>query len=203
MMGIIKMNHRLTKFSSIAVVMFLIVLIQTGWVLAQQEQSTVSEKEMVERGEYLVKVGGCNDCHTPKKFTERGPVPDQSRTLSGHPANLVLPAINPDMVGPNKWILFNNHLTAAVGLWGVSFSTNLTPDDETGIGKWTEDIFINALRAGKHMGAGRPILPPMPWQEIGQMKKPDLKAIFAYLKSLPPIKNQVPAPIPPNEVGLK
>jgi hypothetical protein len=87
--------------------------------------------------------------------------------------------------------------TAWTGPWGVSFSANLTPDQNTGIGVWTEEMFIQTLREGKHMGNGRPLLPPMPWQPYGQKTDDDLKAIFAYLKSLPPMANRVPDPVPP------
>jgi cytochrome c553 len=59
-------------------------------------------------------------------------------------------------------------------------------------------MFVNALRKGQHLGAGRPILPPMPWQVLNEQSDDDLKAIFAYLKSLPPVKNQVPEPVPPS-----
>ena len=62
-------------------------------------------------------------------------------------------------------------------------------DEQTGIGLWTEDIFVAAIRTGKHMGAGREILPPMPWNYYLNASDEDLKAIFWYLKSLPPIKN--------------
>lgn len=79
----------------------------------------------------------------------------------------------------------------------MSFAYNLTPDMKTGIGGWTEDLFIQTLRKGKFMGQSRDILPPMPWQTIGQMTDNDLKAVFAYLKSLPPIENPIPAPLPP------
>jgi hypothetical protein len=85
-------------------------------------------------------------------------------------------------------------MTAWVGPWGVSYSANLTPDENTGIGLWTEDMFVEAMRSGKHMGAGRPILPPMPWMFIANLTLEDQKAIFAYLKSLKPIKNTVPSP---------
>lgn len=71
---------------------------------------------------------------------------------------------------------------------------------ETGIGVWTTEIFIKAMRTGKHMGAGRPILPPMPWFNYAKATDEDLKAILAYLKTLKPIKNAVPAPIPPTEL---
>lgn len=85
----------------------------------------------------------------------------------------------------------------------MSFSANLTPDNQTGIGLWTPDIFVKALRSGLHMGAGRPILPPMPWEMIRKMTDDDLNAVFTYLKSLPPVKNQVPAPVPPDELAAK
>ncbi len=111
------------------------------------------------------------------------------------------PPVNKSQVGPGNWVLLNEELTAFVGPWGMSFAANLTPDDQTGIGLWTEDVFIKALRTGKHMGAGRPILPPMPWFNLVQAKEEDLQAMFAYLKSLPPVKNQVPTPIPPDELG--
>jgi hypothetical protein len=70
---------------------------------------------------------------------------------------------------------------------------------KTGLGGWTEEMFIQTLRKGKFMGMSRGILPPMPWQEIGHMRDDDLKAIFAYLQSLPPIENPIPAPIPPGK----
>jgi hypothetical protein len=87
--------------------------------------------------------------------------------------------------------------TAWAGPWGVSFTANLTQDPETGLGTWTEETFVQALKTGKHMGLGRPILPPMPWPMYGQLDEADLRAIFAYLKTVPPIKNRVPEPLSP------
>lgn len=91
----------------------------------------------------------------------------------------------------------NDDLTAWVGPWGISFAANLTPDVETGLGGWTAAQFIQSMRTGKHLGVGRPILPPMPVSALAAMTDPDLNAMFAYLKSLKPIKNLVPAPMPP------
>ncbi len=90
-------------------------------------------------------------------------------------------------------------LTAWSGPWGVSFPANLTPDTNTGLrsGVWTEELFIKALRTGKHMGTARDILPPMPWKFYGQLSDDDLKAIWAYLGTIPAINNHVPDPIPP------
>ena len=165
-----------------------------------EKKGTDSKKAMVERGHYLVTISGCNDCHSPKKMTPNGPVPDEARLLSGHPADEKLPEVPTDILGPDKWgAIINNNLTGWVGPWGTSYTSNLTPDAETGTGVWNEELFIKILRTGKFMAAGRDILPPMPWQEYTKLKDEDMKAIFAYLKSLKPIKNQVPAsvPVPP------
>ena len=153
----------------------------------------------VERGKYLVMAGGCSDCHSPKIFTAQGPVPDTTRLLSGHPADQQLPPLPKGLLGPTQWgAITTNDLTAWYGPWGVSFAYNLTPDVKTGIGGWTEELFIQTLRKGKFMGMSRDILPPMPWQALGGMSDDDLKAIFAYLKALPPINNPIPAPLPPS-----
>ena len=179
------------------VILFSIVL---GGLALMAAGCTHHEQPMsqLERGKYLVTVAGCNDCHTPKIFTAAGPVFDTTRLMAGHPAGSPLPEVPKGVIGPDGWgALTNGHLTAWAGPWGVSFSANLTPDRKTGIGDWPEELFIETLRTGKFMGMSRDILPPMPWQTIGQMTDEDLKAMFAYLKSLPPIENQVPAPLPP------
>ena len=155
-------------------------------------------KAMIERGRYLVNLGGCDHCHSPKIFTPMGPIPDTTRLLSGSPSSSKLPEVPKDLLAPDKWgAVTTNDLTAWAGPWGVSFARNLTPDVATGIGSWTEGIFIKALRTGKDMGEGRAILPPMPWPSIGQSTDTDLKAMFAYLQSLKPIENAVPDPISP------
>jgi hypothetical protein len=155
-------------------------------------------QSQVERGKYLVMVGGCNDCHTPKVFTASGPSFDTTKLLSGYQAGTQLPSFPAGVLGPDKWgAATTNDMTAWAGPWGVSFSYNLTPDPKTGIGGWTEEMFIKALRTGKFMGMSRDILPPMPWQTIGQMTDDDLKAIFAYLNSIRPINNPIPVPQPP------
>jgi hypothetical protein len=154
----------------------------------------------VERGKYLTLVGGCNDCHTPKKFGPNGPEPDMSRELSGNPSMDKLPPVPKGVIGPDKWgTIANNHLGAWAGPWGVSFAMNLTSDKATGLGSWTPEMFMNAIRSGKHQGTGRPILPPMPWYWYKNMTDDDLKAVFAYLQSLPPINNPIPDPLPPDK----
>ena len=154
-------------------------------------------KTRVERGAYLVTMMGCNDCHTPWKMGAQGPEPDMTRALTGHPQDMVMPPPPPPS-GPWLWHGAATN-TAFAGPWGVSFTANLTPDPETGLGKWTEAMFIATMRTARHQGKGRPILPPMPVKMIGKANDEDLKSIFAYLQSLAPVKNRVPAPIDPPE----
>jgi mono/diheme cytochrome c family protein len=152
------------------------------------------------RGRYLVAFGGCADCHSPKVMTPQGPQPDASRMLAGHFATAPLPPVPKGVLGPppTHWgAIANNDLTAWVGPWGVSFAANLTPDKVTGIGAWTPDQFIATMRTGRHLGVGRPLLPPMPFPGVATLTDSDLKAVFAYLGSLTPIVNAVPQPIPP------
>ena len=173
------------------------VVLATVAGCARQEPSQKTEADPVKRGQYLAQVGGCSDCHTPKVFTQAGPEPDKSRLLSGHPADDKLPPVPSGVIGPDQWgAIASNDLTAWAGPWGISFSANLTPDD-SGLKNWSPENFIQAMRTGKHAGVGRAILPPMPWQGYGQMTDDDLRALFAYLQSLPPISNVVPAPVPP------
>ena len=148
-------------------------------------------------GEHLVTISGCNDCHTPKLMTARGPVLDSSLLLSGHPAQMPPPDVNRKEI-ESKGLSVTNTLTSWVGPWGISFAANLTPD-ETGIGNWTESNFIRALREGKFKGLenGRPLLPPMPWAMYQKMSDDEIKAVFAYLKSIKPVKNAVPQFQPP------
>lgn len=154
---------------------------------------------VIERGKYLVTVGGCNDCHTPFVMTEHGPAPDMTRMLSGHPESAAMPQPPRLPDGPWLWVGGATN-TAFAGPWGVSFAFNLTPDENTGIGSWTEDTFVKALRTGRHMGVSRPILPPMPWQNYAQMTDEDLEAMYAYLRTVPPIHNRVPDAVESQEV---
>ncbi len=164
---------------------------------APGEGRTGTDVDAVARGRYLVTLGGCNDCHTPKLFTAAGPVPDSSRFLSGHPAESKLPPVPPGVLGPDRWgALVTPTLTAWAGPWGVSFTANLTPDP-SGLGGWTPEQFIQTMRTGKHLGIGRQILPPMPWYDIGQLTDDDLRAVYAFLRTVKPVQNAVPAPIPP------
>lgn len=179
-----------------------VAIILLGAVLAASPgasaQPGAASKEQIRRGQYLATFGGCNDCHTPKLMTPTGPAPDQSRLLSGHPANAPLPPVPPGAIGPGQWgALTNNDLTAWAGPWGISFAANLTPDKSTGLGNWTADQFSQTMRTGKHLGAGRDLLPPMPWFDVAVLNDQDMRALYAYLRSLKPVVNQVPAPVPP------
>jgi hypothetical protein len=189
---------RLTQLMVLGVAMFSGALVRAVGADAQGATVTPEQKKArVERGAYLVGMMGCNDCHTPWKMGAQGPEPDVTRALTGHPQDLVMPP-PPPASGP--WIWHGGATnTAFAGPWGVSFTANLTPDPETGLGKWTEEMFLATMRTARHQGKGRPILPPMPVKMIGKANDEDLKSIFAYLQSLAPVKNRVPAPIDPPE----
>jgi len=147
--------------------------------------------ERVARGKYLVEsVGACGSCHTPRAGAEE----DQTKWLSGHPANAPTPKFSMEMMQQGVFISINPTYTAFAGPWGVSYATNLTPDKETGLGKWTEERFVLAMRTGQHLGdpKGRPILPPMPWKHYQSMTDEDLRSIWAYLQTIPPVRNPVP-----------
>ncbi|WP_299708022.1 c-type cytochrome [uncultured Pontibacter sp.] len=163
---------------------------------AQQNNQT-----LLKQGEHLVLIAGCHDCHTPKKMTDKGPVNDMSRALSGHPANMPPPDVDRAEM-EKKGLAVTQTLTSWVGPWGISYSSNLT-SDKTGIGNWTEKNFFLAIREGKHKGMenGRMLLPPMPWEMIANMTDEELRAVFAYLKSTKPINNVVPAAQPPVSAG--
>jgi mono/diheme cytochrome c family protein len=150
----------------------------------------------VERGRYLVASIGCADCHAPKTLGADGPEPDMTRFLSGHPESDRMPA--PPQLPNGPWMaVASANLTAWSGPWGVSYAINLTPDANTGIGSWSEGTFVKAIRTGRHMGVARPILPPMPWTAFRNLTEDDLRAIFAYLRTIPPVHNRVPEPIEP------
>ena len=120
--------------------------------------------------------------------------PDSSRFLSGYPSS---EKVLTPRAAEGPWTMHGAVTPATSGPWGVSFAANLTPDETTGLGSWTEQQFIDTLRNGRHQGRGRQLLPPMPWPAFGQMDDADLKAIFAYLRTVPKVRNKVPDPVPP------
>jgi mono/diheme cytochrome c family protein len=169
-------------------------------VAGQPATTKALDPKLVERGKYLVSAMGCHDCHTPWKVGPKGPEPDMTRALTGHPSDMVMPP--PPKLPEGPWIaLMAATNTAWAGPWGVSFTANLTPDPETGLGKWTDEMFLTAMRTGRHEGKGRPILPPMPWSMYRNLNDEDLRSIFTYLQSLKPVHNRVPQPIDPPEAG--
>ena len=133
--------------------------------------AAVAAENRVTRGEYLVRFGGCNDCHTPGYFLGK---PDPSRFLGGSNVGFDLPGTG-TFVGPN-----------------------LTPDKETGLGTWTRDEIITAIRTGVRPD-GRILAPIMPWRAFAGLTKSDAGAIADYLKSLPPVSHKVEGPFGPGD----
>ena len=152
-------------------------------------------------GHHLVQISGCNDCHTPKVMTSTGPAFDTTMVLAGHPANVPPPSVDRKEI-ESKGLMVTNDLSVWLGPWGISYAANLSPDDSTGLGTWTAEQFINCIKKGKYSGAdaARPLLPPMGPVAEGLAHSgsdAELSAIFAYLHSIKPIHNVVPAPAPP------
>lgn len=148
--------------------------------------------DLVKRGEYLVAVAGCNDCHTPWRLDPRlgVPAPDMSRMLSGHPADAPPPSST--LAGQDQ-LAMGPTMTSFRMPFGLVYAANLTPD-ATGLAAWTEEQFVRAMRTGRKMGIAEapPILPPMPWPSLARATDEDLRAIYAYLRSIPAISNAVP-----------
>lgn len=160
----------------------------------RKESIVMSNDQMVQRGSYLVNSMGCDDCHSPKQMGPNGPEVIEELRLSGYPSDRPFNKVDTNVVNTG-WMMFGPDLTNAAGPWGESFAANLTPDS-TGIGNWKEEQFVKAIREGKYKGLDntRPLLPPMPWFAYKNLNDEDIKSIFAYLKSLKPVKNVVPVP---------
>ncbi len=171
-----------------------------GVALVDGVTEASAKETLVKRGQYLVTIMGCQDCHSPKVMTPQGPAIDSSRMFSGHPASMPVPKV--DVSSLQSWVLLNHNGTAYAGPWGISFAANISSDG-TGIGNWSEAQFFKAMREGKYKGLDntRPMMPPMPWTMYRYASDEDLKAIFAYLKSTAPVENAVPAPIPPDQLA--
>jgi mono/diheme cytochrome c family protein len=168
--------HRYMNYVSAAAVVAAMLSVSSP-ASAQQANNAA-----VERGRYLVRITGCHDCHSPKV---QGMTPNLDLALSGRPASTPLPSETKTEVHASP------DLTAWTGPWGFSVASNLTPEPTTGIGtRYTEANFIATMRTGKKPN-GTPIMPPMPSDVYQNMTDDDLKAIFAYLRTLKPIKNAV------------
>lgn len=164
------------------------------------ENKVMTQDQLIQRGDILVSTMGCNDCHSPKRIGSHGPEIIPELMLSGYQANIPLPTIDKNVL-QKGWLLLTGDLTAGVGPWGVSFAANLT-SDQTGIGNWPEENFIRAVKEGKFKGieGARSLLPPMPWQNFEKVSVDDIKAIYAYLKSIKPVSNAVPMAIAPDDI---
>jgi hypothetical protein len=118
---------------TLAALAFLALLLPAGSGEAQPKPAGQSNVEAgkIERGKYLVTIMICNDCYTPYKMGPKGPEPDMSRMLSGHPEQMKMPP-PPKPSGP--WVAsFAATNTAFAGPWGISYTSNLTPDKNTGL----------------------------------------------------------------------
>ena len=173
---------------------FFATLLFIGAIIAISINSVESQSDMVQRGKYLVDtVGACGQCHTPRAGADY----NMDMYLAGHPANAPYPRYNFSMMQQGIFILTSTQMTAFSGPFGTSFASNLTPDKETGLGDWTVEMFIQAMRTGLHQGVAgnRKIFPPMPTKHYAQMNDEDLKAIWAYLGTIKPVKNEVSPPL--------
>ena len=131
--------------------------------LDQNKRPDPSDK--VKYGEYMATLASCSDCHTP--MTQQGP--DFSKMYAGGFR------FKADFVD----------VTVA----------NITPDSTTGIGSWTEEVFLAkfktslaAVEKGDNPGK---MQTEMPWASYAKMTEEDLKAIYAYLRTVPPVKNKI------------
>lgn len=133
--------------------------------------SAQAASHLVARGKYLTDVIPCTDCHTPGTFLGH---PDMSRYLGGSDVGFSIPGL------------------------GVFYGSNLTPDDETGLGKWTVEQIATAITEGVTPD-GRKLAPPMPSEWFHHLTKSDALAIASYLKTLKPLSNKVPGPFGPTQ----
>jgi len=171
-----------------AVTLLALLALTTGIFAAKRAEAkrlSFSMRASIAHGKYLVNAIGCGDCHTPWRWDDKlhEPVPEENLLLSGSPAGTLPPA---QAATPTAFI-FNFFGKAFKGPWGTSFGANITPDKETGIGNWSFADFKRAMHDGKyksqwsHKGDGRPLMPPMPWQDFANLNDRDLHDIYNYL----------------------
>jgi len=175
--------------------LFALLLTRCGAPAPAPETAEQAAAKQIARGEYLVGIMGCDDCHTPLKMGPRGPEPDMARRLTGHPEGMAMPPAPALGEGPWVWTAAATN-TAFAGPWGISYARNITSDEGSGIGSWTEEMFVRAMKTGKSYGGARPILPPMPWPAFSKATDEDLNAVFGYLKTVPAIANRAPDSVP-------
>ena len=186
-----------------SVIVLFVLLNSCGMESNQVKDPSVSmdTTNLILKGEKLVAIGGCNDCHSPKRVGAKGPEIIPELLLSGYPSERPL-SLHEVELAKKGIIQMNEDGTAALGPWGASFAGNLT-SDSTGAGSWPFDNFKRAMRHGRFKGieTARMLLPPMPWQGYAKFSDDELKAIHAYLHSIRPVHNVPPPPIPLNEVN--
>ncbi len=127
--------------------------------------ATAQNADTLRRGEYLARIMDCAGCHTPGALAGQ---PDQARALAGSNIGFEVPNL------------------------GYIFPPNLTPDRDTGLGRWSAAEMVAAIRTG-HRPDGRILVPIMPWPSYAALTDADAEALVAYLRGLAPISNQVPA----------
>ncbi len=140
-------------------------------MLAACGPSAPTAGDKIKRGEYLVSVGACGDCHTPGALLGK---PEMDKVLSGGNVGLEVPEL------------------------GVAFPPNLTPDKDTWLGNWSDEDIAKTIRTGVRPD-GRQLSPVMPYVSYAKLTDEDALAIAAFLKSLAPISNKVLGPFGPSE----
>ena len=180
----------------------LVTLVSVAIIGCNQKQDTATEvaysPERMEIGQAVVEGWNCGFCHTPQIEGPDGKlVPDPKRLMSGHPADEKVPTVPDMIISSPEWMEFLDNLDSTV--WAtdnmIVFSANLTPDDETGIGTWTEVEFVETIREGRHRGIERRIKYPMPWRELSELSDEELLSVYEYLMSIEPVNNKVPKSI--------
>ena len=146
-------------------------VLTVGALLTFYWDAQAADRAEILRGKYLVTQGLCTDCHTPGYFFGK---PDDARFLGGSEVGFEIPGL------------------------GVFHGPNLTPDNETGLGTWSKQDIVTALRTGIRPD-GRGLAPIMPWRAFAELTESDREAIAAYLKSVPAVSNKVPGPFGPSE----
>lgn len=139
--------------------------------------ASAADQKQIKRGEYLVEMLSCAACHTDGQLIDE---PNAKRYLAGSDVG----------------IAYTNDEHP-----GVVFPANLTPDNETGLGRWKPAEIRRNIQYGidKH---GRQQLPIMPWPGYAHLADADADAIVAYLMSLPPIKHRVPKNVAPGKPSV-
>ena len=146
------------------------ILLAAASLTACSAASRPGTTPSVERGYYLVRIMDCTGCHTPGALLGR---PDTDRYLAGADVGFGTPV-------------------------GIVYPPNLTPDPETGLGRWTDAQVARAIRQGVRPD-GRALVPVMPWPSYSALTESDVAAIVAYLKTLPPVRNQAPRNTAPGQ----